>query len=430
MSTERKTKRATRSATRSARPATRRLARTVHRPGTVLAGSAVKQTAPLARATVYSSETGRTYQLERLIGKGGFGEIFVATPSPRGALPPQVCVKITHQMTGWLREAYFAQLLFREARALRVYDRFVQVDGPGMRYCLAMEYAEHGDLAAWLKEQGGQPERLVRREIAAILETLDTLHRGQALHRDLTPFNVFVCENERLKLGDFGIATHQRSRTGVTADAFNPMGAPTEIAWGKVRKWQQRDDIYQVGQLIAMLLRGDVTSPMRSRDVRRLPCSDHLKEVIHRCLGARAKRYQAAHDLIAALRHRPKELVTGRIRSLAGKRVSFTGFLRRPRREAIRAAKRAGAVVQSGPGASTDVLVRGRPNALQVAGKAGGLKLMEIRRLADKGHRIIIIDEAQFWRLARATAPPRRRAGRGGRRNAARSRRPRARRRR
>jgi hypothetical protein len=46
--------------------------------------------------------------------------------------------------------------------------------------------------------------------------------------------------------------------------------------------------------------------------------------------------------------------------------------------------------------------VRGRPNALQVAGKAGGLKLMEIRRLAARGHRITIIGEAQFWRLARA----------------------------
>jgi BRCT domain type II-containing protein len=95
--------------------------------------------------------------------------------------------------------------------------------------------------------------------------------------------------------------------------------------------------------------------------------------------------------------------------------VSFTGFLRRPRREAIAAARRAGAVVQSSPGSSTDVLVRGRPNALQVAGKAGGLKLMEIRRLAAKGHRIIIIGEAQFWRLAHVASRPRRKTGRRGR---------------
>src|SRR3989449_5717247 len=233
--------------------------------------------------TLYSTETGRSYRLDRLIGKGGFGEIYLATPLSAGAIPPQVCVKISYRLTGWLREAYFAELLARQARALRVFDRFVQIESTTTRYCLVMEYAEHGDLSTWLAANGGQAERFVRHEIAAILETLDVLHRGQALHRDLTPFNVFVCENEILKLGDFGIATHQASRRGVTADAFNPLGAPTEIAWGKVRKWQQRDDVYQVGQLIAMLLRGDVHSPMHSRDVRRLPCSDHLKEVIHRC---------------------------------------------------------------------------------------------------------------------------------------------------
>jgi len=386
---------------RTLKRATRAPGTVARRPGTVLIASPGRTPAPRRGAMVYSSETGRTYHLDRLIGKGGFGEIYLAKPEPPGPLPARVCVKISHQMTGWLREAYFAQLLFREVRALRVYDRFVTADGPSMQYCLAMEYAEHGDLAAWLAARGGQPERFVRHEIAAILEPLDALHRGQALHRDLTPFNVFVCEGEQLKLGDFGIATHQRSRSGVTADAFNPLGAPTEIAWGRVRKWQQRDDVYQVGQLIAMLLRGDVKSPMRSRDVRRLPCSDHLKEVIHRCLGARTKRYQSAQELCAALRHRPKELTTGRIRRLAGRRLSFTGFLSRPRREAIAAAKRAGAVVQSSPGPSTDVLVRGRPNPLQVAGKAGGLKLMEIRRLAAQGHRIVIINEAQFWRLTR-----------------------------
>jgi serine/threonine protein kinase len=350
-------------------------------------------------ATAFSSESGRTYRLDKLIGKGGFGEVYLATPTPQDGLPAQVCIKVTERISGWLREAYFAELLFREPRALRVFDRFAEQAGMRMRYCIALEYAADGDLSVWLQRKGGQSERFVRREIAAILEALDALHRGQAMHRDLTPFNVFVCQDEQLKLGDFGIATHQRSERGVTADAFNPFSAPNEIAWGKVRRWQQRDDIYQIGLIAAMLLHGDSTRSMSSRDVRRLPCSDHLKEVIYRCLGARGKRYEAAGDLIAALRERQPKQQLGRIADLRGKRLSFTGFLSRPRKEAIAAAKKAGAIVQSKPGASSDVLVRGRPNALQIAGQDGGTKLLEIKRLANKGHAVKVIGEKQFWKL-------------------------------
>jgi serine/threonine protein kinase len=356
--------------------------------------------------TAFSSESGRTYHLNKLIGKGGFGEVYLATPTPRDGLPEQVCIKMTDRLSSWLREAYFAELLFREPRALRVFDRFAEVENGRARYCIALEYAADGDLSVWLEKKGAQSERFVRREIAAILQPLDILHRGQALHRDLTPFNVFVCENEQLKLGDFGIAMHQRSQRGVTADAFNLFNVPAEIAWGRVRRWQQRDDIYQVGLIAAMILRGDTSSTMTSRAVRRLPCSDHLKEVIYRCLGARGKRYEAAGELIKALRHRPKEPRLGRATSLKGKRVSFTGFLTRPRSEAIAAAKKAGAIVQTKPGPSSDLLVRGRPNALQIAGKDGGTKLLEIRRLAAKGQVVKVIGERQFWRLVDSARQP------------------------
>jgi len=357
-------------------------------------------------STVRSSETGRTYRLGQLIGKGGFGEVYTATVEPADAYPPTVCIKIGDRLSTWLREAYFAELLRGEPRALKVFDRFASPDGNGgMRYCLVMEYAEHGDLGAWLRKKGPQDERFVRREIAALLGPLDVLHRGQAMHRDLTPFNVFVCKNEQLMLGDFGIATHQRNRRGVTAEAFNPFNAPTEIAWGWVRRWQQRDDVYQVGQIAAMLLRGDIEKPMRRGDIRRLPCSDHLKEIIHRCLGARGKRYEAASELIEALRTRPPKPALSRVTRLKGMRVSFTGILSRPRSDAVKAAKRAGAIVQSSPGRTTDVLVRGRPNPLQIAGKDAGAKLIEIRRLAAQGVVVKVIGESQFWRL---TAPKKR----------------------
>jgi hypothetical protein len=44
-------------------------------------------------------------------------------------------------------------------------------------------------------------------------------------------------------------------------------------------------------------------------------------------------------------------------------------------------------------------VVRGRPNPLQAVGRDAGLKLMEIKRLREKGHRITLLNEQQFWRL-------------------------------
>ena len=96
----------------------------------------------------------------------------------------------------------------------------------------------------------GWRETTARREIAGILEVLGKLHRGQTLHRDLTPLNVFVCDGRRLKLGDFGIARQQSDRRGVTARTMNALTAPSDILASAVPKWQARDDVYQVGQLL------------------------------------------------------------------------------------------------------------------------------------------------------------------------------------
>jgi len=51
------------------------------------------------------------------------------------------------------------------------------------------------------------------------------------------------------------------------------------------------------------------------------------------------------------------------------------------------------------PSAKTNVVVRGRPNLCRRRPDAG-LKLMEIKRCARRGHRITLLNETQFWRLA------------------------------
>ena len=379
--------------TRHATSATTRAATSVRDPRPVL----------LAHGTVLeSSVSGLHYRLGPQIGQGGFGQVYLATRLGRSTRVPQsLCVKVSGHIDGWIREAYFGQLLDGHPRAIAIYDTFT-VEGPdGLPlYCLALEYARQGDLSAHL-QRAARPwsERTARREIAGILQVLGKLHRGQLLHRDLTPMNVFVCDGSRLKLGDFGIVRPVTNRGGITVRTLNPLMAPSDIFAGAAPKWQARDDVYQVGQLLGMLIKGDASVRVRAPEVRMLPCSDHLKEIIYRCIGERRKRYNSADELIEALTRPPADLRTGTVRSLKGVHLAFTGIFTKLRREVERAARKAGAVVHGMPSTKTSVVVRGRPNALQAAGRDAGRKLMEIKRLRERGHRVTILSEARFWKL-------------------------------
>jgi serine/threonine-protein kinase len=351
---------------------------------------------------IASPETRLQYRIRRLLGEGGFGQVYLANRVGRSRLAPAiVCIKVSARIDGWLREAYFGQLLDGHPRAIRVYDAFPLIQSGGrLLYCLALEYARQGDLRAFLHRTGkGWPESSVRREIAGVLQVLGKLHRGKMLHRDLTPMNVFVCDSRTLKLGDFGIVRHQSDGRGISARTMNVLTAPSEILAGVAPKWQARDDVYQVGQLLGMLIKGDATVRVRTEEIRRLPCSDHLKEIVYRCIGERRKRYESADEMIEALRNPPAALKPGIMRALKGVHLAFTGILSVRRNEAVRAARRAGAIIHHGPSAKTTVVVRGRPNPLQAAGRDGGIKLMEIKRLREKGHRITLLNEMQFWRL-------------------------------
>ena len=90
-----------------------------------------------------------------------------------------------------------------------------------------------------------------------------------------------------------------------------------------------------------MLVRGNAQERIRTHDVRALACSDHLKEIVHRCIGERRKRYESADEMIEALRNPPADLKSGVLRTLKG----ASRVYRHPHRTAAgcdRAARRAG----------------------------------------------------------------------------------------
>ena len=175
--------------------------------------------------------SGRQYRVGRHLAKGGFRAVYEALHIAGGKRLPTKCVlKVASEPQAWHREAYFGDLVKQESGVVRVYESFAwRREGPVPRplYCLIQELVEGGDLYHSLQNDPKPwPEAKARCEIVRLLRVVTLLQSASAVHRDITPGNVFVTEDGVLKLGDFGIALHSVGEKNVRVDAFTPLLRP------------------------------------------------------------------------------------------------------------------------------------------------------------------------------------------------------------
>jgi serine/threonine protein kinase len=251
----------------------------------------------------------------------------------------------------------------------------------------------------------GWSEARALKEFRGLALAVSHLHRSGAVHRDITPMNVLLTFDGHLKLADFGIALHGIARK-VPADAFNPWHAPEAVLRGK-RTWTPREDVWQLGQLLARLLGADVTRSLPSGLVRELDCSDESKALIYRCVSQPDYRFRDAGHLLYALDKGSKPEYA-RVSSLADRTIVFTGQGTMKRTELWKLARRAGANPCSTVSRQVDVLVVGGRSPVWAAG-AAGRKIMAALQLQEDGYDIRIVTESSFLTAARKRPRRRRR---------------------
>ncbi len=354
---------------------------------------------------VTSPMTGIRYRIRSVLGEGGFGRAYLAAQlDDDGRAAEDVCIKTTTDQASWHREAYFGELFHNSRRVIRLYDSFPialkRSAGSGMLYCLVFELAEGGTIADYLaKTKKPWPQARARREIVALLKLLDQLHGGGATHRDITPMNIFVTGRGTLKLGDFGIARHEIAGNRVMVDAFNPAFVTRGHLAEVHRHWLAVDDVFQMGQLLAMLLWGNAKTKVSAATLRQIECEPRLREIIRRAIGPRSRRYANAYEMLEALvgddDQRPPP-----VSSLTGKTVAFAGTMSIKRFDAEVMVLQAGGEVARTVSKRVDVLVQGaKPGRAKVGHK--GLKLKQAKRLIEQGQPLLIIGEKEFRRLIR-----------------------------
>lgn len=258
---------------------------------------------------VHDEIRGKVFKIRSYLGGGGFGKAFRAIEMAGHRERPgtETCLKFTLDSDMWHGEVYFGGLLKGQSHVVRMNAAFTttihQRGRPRTAFVIDMELIDGGTVRAHF-DADNEPwtEAQVRFRIKQLLKPLSLLHVMGVSHRDITPPNVFVGNRMMLKLGDFGITKAQLKPAGTEPDFYHPLFKPRDLgSW-----WNPRDDVFQVGLLMATLLAGEevyggdyfLGVPYITQITSRGPFRDAVKD----CLRVRAQRIATAGDLLARLK--------------------------------------------------------------------------------------------------------------------------------
>jgi hypothetical protein len=204
-----------------------------------------------------------SYILERPLGQGGMGEVFLAHHAVLGR---PAALKILQPGRSSVATALRFEQEARLASRLE-HPNLIQVfefgETPEGRLYYAMEYVKGLTLAQLLALEGRLPVARALALLGQISDGLEEAHRVGLLHRDLKPANVMVCTRggraDLVKVLDFGISCSVSGDEEATARSTELVGTPAYIAPERIRSNEQRDprsDVYSFGAVAFHLLTG------------------------------------------------------------------------------------------------------------------------------------------------------------------------------
>ncbi len=218
------------------------------------------------------------YKIQDIIGRGGFCYTYRALDTLLGVevavkeyFPKNIVSRYEGESVtvepGENHEKYLQGKIrfLKEARNLAkfngnpgivtIYDFF---DENNTAYII-MEYLKGQNIGQYMKYIGGIPEYTFTAYVAdKICDVLDQIHKQGIVHRDLSPDNIFLCEDGDVKLIDFGAVAKRNDVNKESIEVIlKPGYAPPEQydKNGSIGNWT---DIYALGATLYKMTTGKV----------------------------------------------------------------------------------------------------------------------------------------------------------------------------
>jgi serine/threonine protein kinase len=202
------------------------------------------------------------YDIVRLIGAGGMGEVYQAmhefTKKPVALKVLKVSKE--HHVEKMRTEA-MVLCRIKHPNLVEVYDAGIAdvqtARGPQSLIWMAMELLEGESLRERLVREGAVRPAMALEWIAQAAEGVQTAHDAKVIHRDLKPENVFLTKRGDVRVLDFGTAKFEgygnmQTRAGDSVGTI-PYMSPEHIGGEEL---DGRSDVYALGFILYEMLAG------------------------------------------------------------------------------------------------------------------------------------------------------------------------------
>lgn len=262
---------------------------------------------------------GHDLVLERLLGQGGFGEVWYAKELYRPNHHP-MAIKFSSNAThiaSLEREIkIYKNLSFDHPHEnlVKLLGTAISAEPPFLMY----EFVDGGNIVSWLsKFQGSRPPTdEILKVILMCARGLSHLHNHGVVHRDIKPSNILITRKGLVKIGDFGIGAlfpgpESESKNGadfsetktILSGAYTPLY--TDKWWQVGDATNPQIDVYSLGVIAYQLLLAKITSeitPDWNYDLEQANISTEICLFVDRCIAHPARRYKNANEMIDDLK--------------------------------------------------------------------------------------------------------------------------------